>query len=78
MGPFLMLEKQLEQWETFQAHNYIIKKKGRRKVRIQPDFAKRLKMDYENFKESFIEDVKAGLYERGIDANVSIHEAFIC
>ena len=31
-------------------------------------------MDYENFKESFIEDVKAGLYERGIDANVSIHQ----
>ena len=31
-------------------------------------------MDYENFKESFIEDVKASLYERGIDANVSIHQ----
>lgn len=29
-------------------------------------------MDYENFKESFIEDLKAGLYEKGFDVNAKI------
>ena len=28
-------------------------------------------MDFEKFKESLIEDVQQGLYEKGIEANVS-------
>lgn len=50
-------------------------KKGRREVRIQPDFAKRLKMDYEQFKESFIEDLKAGLADKGFeDVSIKVNE----
>ena len=32
------------------------------------------RMDFEKFKESLIEDVQQGLYEKGIEANVSISE----
>ncbi len=31
-------------------------------------------MDYENFKEQFIDDLKEKLYEQGIDANISVNE----
>ncbi len=31
-------------------------------------------MDYESFKEQFIEDVKDRLYEQGAEVNVSVHE----
>ena len=32
-------------------------------------------MDYENFKENFIEDVRKGLYERGIeDVNITTQQ----
>ena len=31
-------------------------------------------MDFEKFKESLIEDVQQGLYEKGIEANVSTNE----
>ena len=31
-------------------------------------------MDFEKFKESLIEDVQQGLYEKGIEANVSTSE----
>ncbi len=31
-------------------------------------------MDYENFKDQFIEDVKNRLYEQGAEVNVSVHE----
>lgn len=72
-GLFLC-SKITEQRKTFQAQNYIVKKKGRRQVRIQPNFAKRLKTDYENFKESFIEDLKADLYEKGLDVSVKVSQ----
>ena len=36
---------------------------------------KRKNMDYENFKENFIEDVRKGLYERGIeDVNITTQQ----
>ena len=31
-------------------------------------------MDYESFKEQFVEDVKDRLYEQGAEVNVSVHE----
>ena len=31
-------------------------------------------MDYENFKEQFMQDVKDRLSEKGLDVNVSLHE----
>ncbi len=31
-------------------------------------------MDYENFKEQFIDDLKEKLYEQGIEANISVNE----
>lgn len=31
-------------------------------------------MDFEKFKESLIEDVQQGLYEKGIEANVSTNK----
>lgn len=31
-------------------------------------------MDYENFKESFIEDLKADLYEKGLDVSMKVSQ----
>jgi len=31
-------------------------------------------MDYENFKEQFMQDVKDRLSDKGLDVNVSLHE----
>ena len=31
-------------------------------------------MDYESFKEQFIEDLKDRFYEQGAEVNISIHE----